>query len=695
MPPFSLRRARFLAFALVFTPVFSLYAALIGPSVTRGGDCGELVAASANLGIAHPSGYAVWCLLGRLFAFLPLGEIGFRYNLFSATCGALGASFIALGVHHLLAPDQSANSKRALWASLGAGWLLGGFYNFGSQALIAEVYSLAALQGALLLLFSIRWRQNNDWRDAFALAFLAGISPLVHLSGVFFLPFLAILAIWKRRFPFQKIALTTAFFALGLAPIAYFPLRSAPFPLPQSSDLKDSFYGPLDWGHPADFGRLKNHLTGAQYNNLLLETVQTVENGRIVTKKQLAQPISQLPSRYAGFFGFLALQYLWATLFLPVGAWVLFRRQTPFASRALALVLGAIWLLNLLIFTNYDVPDQFNFFFPAYLVMAIWMGVGIWRVWDVLGRKFSVLPPLLLISTVGLQWSIFAPPASQKGVTRVRDAALEQATAAQNAAKLAKKPASVFFDSNDALWPFWYAKYALKAAPDAETPWGRRVQHVYEVGKMADYVAQLQKRGPVLLAHWDEETDRRFPFLLASPSGNVALASNRKLPLPARTIPKPKNIENNLFRAQIRRSNLWKPTDSVENPFQNWPQLHAGTLAAFEIDFRFFDAPQTPQKTDYPWKNLEILMVKSGFYEKNGPPQNSNQIPRWSKDKPTVWRQIRRIIVAPDAQNGDFLRATVPFFVAIEFSIGPYEIWTRLAPNERWKRGDAIYLTQK
>ena len=85
----SARRERVLVWWGVAAPSFLLLLCLLSPTVTRGGDCGELIAASYTLGIAHPSGYPVWCLLGRIFALIPIGEIGWRYNLFSCACGAL------------------------------------------------------------------------------------------------------------------------------------------------------------------------------------------------------------------------------------------------------------------------------------------------------------------------------------------------------------------------------------------------------------------------------------------------------------------------------------------------------------------------------------------------------------------------------------------------------------------------------
>ncbi|HEX8834945.1 MAG TPA: DUF2723 domain-containing protein, partial [Abditibacteriaceae bacterium] len=81
---------------------FVVYFFCLSSTVTYGGDSGELIAASYRLGIAHPTGYALYCLLGRLFAALfPFGEVAFRYNLFSALCGASAVALVTASVHRL------------------------------------------------------------------------------------------------------------------------------------------------------------------------------------------------------------------------------------------------------------------------------------------------------------------------------------------------------------------------------------------------------------------------------------------------------------------------------------------------------------------------------------------------------------------------------------------------------------------
>ncbi|NJL71573.1 MAG: DUF2723 domain-containing protein [Candidatus Competibacteraceae bacterium] len=67
---------------------FAVYWFTLAPTVS-GEDSGELIIAAHTLGVAHPSGYPLWCLLGKLFTFIPFGSIAWRVNLLSAVFGAL------------------------------------------------------------------------------------------------------------------------------------------------------------------------------------------------------------------------------------------------------------------------------------------------------------------------------------------------------------------------------------------------------------------------------------------------------------------------------------------------------------------------------------------------------------------------------------------------------------------------------
>src|SRR5262245_35933475 len=73
--------------ALVFLGALGLLVAGMAPGLYLR-DSGELTTAAFSLGVAHETGFPLLCLVGKLVALLPLGEVATRLNLFSALAAA-------------------------------------------------------------------------------------------------------------------------------------------------------------------------------------------------------------------------------------------------------------------------------------------------------------------------------------------------------------------------------------------------------------------------------------------------------------------------------------------------------------------------------------------------------------------------------------------------------------------------------
>lgn len=58
------------------------------------GDSGELIISAYQLSIAHPPGYPLFTILGKIFTFLPFGSVAWRVNLMSALCGVGSSVFL-------------------------------------------------------------------------------------------------------------------------------------------------------------------------------------------------------------------------------------------------------------------------------------------------------------------------------------------------------------------------------------------------------------------------------------------------------------------------------------------------------------------------------------------------------------------------------------------------------------------------
>src|SRR3990170_8175253 len=74
---------------VVFCVSFTVYLLTLAPTIYIE-DAAEFAAAVPTLGITHPSGFPLYMLLGKLFTILvPIGEMAFRVNLFSAATVSL------------------------------------------------------------------------------------------------------------------------------------------------------------------------------------------------------------------------------------------------------------------------------------------------------------------------------------------------------------------------------------------------------------------------------------------------------------------------------------------------------------------------------------------------------------------------------------------------------------------------------
>ena len=89
-----MRRSTVLAFAVVFLCALVLYVSTAAPSLTwahDGADGGDLITAAVTNGVPHPPGYPTYVTIGQVIARVPIGDVAYRFNLFSAVCMALAA----------------------------------------------------------------------------------------------------------------------------------------------------------------------------------------------------------------------------------------------------------------------------------------------------------------------------------------------------------------------------------------------------------------------------------------------------------------------------------------------------------------------------------------------------------------------------------------------------------------------------
>lgn len=343
----------------------ALYVRTLAPSVVAlFDDSLEFQLVCYQLGIAHPTGYPLYTLLGKLFTFLPVGDVAYRVNLLSAVAGGCTWPF-------LFAVGRALGLRRV--GAVAGAVALGLSPVFWSQATVAEVYALHSLFVALILWLAVRWGQARDpWaarRGLWALAFALGLSLAHHRMTLLLLPALVVYAGWvglSRQLSAQRLVLgarrrpglwgqaagALAFLALPLAFYAYLPLR----------------------------GRVVTSLDGQYVNTWsgfwawVLARAYNVFLG----ENPLARDLDA-----AFYFGLFREQFgLLGLALAGLGVLSLLRRPREWALLALAFAVQTAFALQ------YRVGDVEVFFLPAFLLAGMFLGAGV-SLWGELGQALA------------------------------------------------------------------------------------------------------------------------------------------------------------------------------------------------------------------------------------------------------------------------------------------------------------------
>jgi tetratricopeptide (TPR) repeat protein len=321
----------------VFATTLLVYLLTLAPTVT-GEDSGELIAAAYTLGIPHPSGYPLWCLVSQPFLWLPIGDIAYRVNLGSAVTSALACALVvpllrSLGVSaiHTVGPALLLGFSATLWA----------------QSVIAEVYPLTLLTLVLLGLSLSRWQANahrSGWMHV--TAFLSGLCLSAHHTVVLLYPLILITAIKIGGRRLLRPTVWLAFLA-GLSVYVYLPIRAAAQPA-------------MNWGNPDTPARFWAHVTRGQYPSLLS------------SQHSLGQSLGQLKATAT----YLLQQWPWpVSLLVCLGALLGVRHNKLLAVALLVLSAGFALLLNFhLDYEEVHIAEVF--FIPAWLMLVLLLALG-------------------------------------------------------------------------------------------------------------------------------------------------------------------------------------------------------------------------------------------------------------------------------------------------------------------------------
>jgi tetratricopeptide (TPR) repeat protein len=377
----NLRTASFhprLGARLVFFITLAAYVLTTAPTIGPI-DSGELSLAVNTLGIAHPTGYPLFTLLGKIWVTLMFwGDLAFRLNIFSALVGACSAALLFLTLMKLEVRPLLSIAGSFLWAFSPVVW---------DQATVMEVYGLTSLLGMLLIWLSLRYRKENDFKILALTAFTAGLGMGNHLSLLWYLPGVLIIVFDKSIVTsWRKILLLVCLFLLGLSVYLYLPLRSLNDPL-------------FNWGDPSNWPRFLGHVTGRQYrvwmfNNSLTELWHNVIR---FLKIALVHPWE--------YFSWLAV---------PGFVWLFLKNKRWLAA------LAAIILASVLYGINYSIPDIAAYFLPALAALSISAALGLQTLSQLASARFG-LQASKAFCWAALALSLAVPAANWRQADRSRD----------------------------------------------------------------------------------------------------------------------------------------------------------------------------------------------------------------------------------------------------------------------------------
>jgi tetratricopeptide (TPR) repeat protein len=393
---------------VVFIAALIVYAYTLAPGVGLI-DSGELTAAAALPGIAHPPGFPLYVLIGHLFSRLPLGSVAQRLNFMSALFAALTAATVTLlmiraaerpaarkepgragRTEARTSPRSAATTSAGAaarvvpFAAAAAGMCFAFSRTLWSYATVAEVYTLQmALIGAVLSML-LGWRRAEqsaghspqggrreeigpaDPRSPggirlYLAALLFGLSlSNHHLTSLLLAPVIASLVIgaagWRILLS-RRALLAAAALLAGLIPYIYLPLRAAQKPA-------------LNWGEPDTLQRFWWHVSSRWMSYIPLP-----RNLGLLLERSYERLAAPLPEEFGPLPLLLAAAGLWRLLRMD-------RRRAAFLALAAAAPAGYVSISL--------TTEPAAYCLPIYLVVAWLIGEGVLLIGQLLREQPAV-----------------------------------------------------------------------------------------------------------------------------------------------------------------------------------------------------------------------------------------------------------------------------------------------------------------
>lgn len=576
---------------------FAFYALLVPPGPFWL-DASELGAAAVRMGSPHPSGYPLFCVLGKLASLVPVGELAFRIHLLSAACGALALLWICRLVHSIARP---CGEMPALVGGVAAAALIGLSLTFARHATATEVYAPTAALLALTFLLFDRVARGKGARTGLLLVLVAGLGLGLHGSYRVLVPLPLAALLWVRlkhgaRWPLLAPVMVLA---VGGALYLYLPVRSA-----------TGRTAAVDWGHPRHAGALLDHFTARSIRETFADDIFSTEPLVVdeSARKVLGGAVDQL-----GVLGLLAA--------LGGAVWLGRERRSHWTLVALGLcalgdVAFAIWIEPMGI-------DELQTGVPLALAVGALAGVGVAWLGRFAGRRAGpwvagAAGTMLVVGPAMLSWPALAPGGRGDLPRRYAEAALD-----------ATPPRGIVLTESDSLSAsLLFLTAAEQERPDVAALVRQRLGDLERTRALAGGpvdpahpLAGLLGRGrPVTWQLGTDATPRGYQVV----AGPVVSRLHRGSPEANADIPAARADQDDVVRAAAALDRLFETPDA-DDPIARRTLAHnltsLGRLAyrrgAIELAGRLFDAALAVKADQAEaWVDRGVVLSRQGQLER-------------------------------------------------------------------------------
>ncbi len=425
---------------LVLFVSFGVYLHTLTPTVGFH-DSGELITVAYTLGIAHPPGYPLYTLLGKVFCTLiPIGNIAYRMNMQSSLFASLAVMLTYFIILKLIPNPQSLLPK--IVSAIVGSLILAFSATFWEQAIIAEKYTLNAFFFTLLIFILLKWQeskskiQNLKSKIYLCLfSFLLGLSFCHHFQTIYLVPgsifFIVAVSLKNRKrvkaktqtkssslFTIHSTLYTLLFFILPLTLWAYLPLRASQEPV-------------MNWGDPSNWENFIIHITGQDYGGYF-------------------SPIKESFHRLIPHLNFFYHQFsLWmlgvGLLAIPIFLW---------KKRIIFLFFALISATNTIHSIRYTIDNIQDYYIPSFILVAVLIGFGLSFITRLMPKHLKPIFILfLLLSLI---------PCSSNYFRNNRGKFYFAYDYGMNMVKPLKKNSIVFSQGDDNIFPVQYLQYIEK-----------------------------------------------------------------------------------------------------------------------------------------------------------------------------------------------------------------------------------------